>query len=197
MRYDAEHKRRTRQRVLDEAARAIRAEGPDRVAVAGLMARAGLTHGGFYAHFASKDELIAEAIGVMTGEMAARLAEIGEGRSPPKALAAYIDFYLSKEHRDRPDVGCPLPALAADLPRLQPAARERYARAVAGLTRRLSDTLAAAGRPGPEGEAASMLSELVGALSLARAVGTGEQSDLILSRSKATLKQRLGLEQAG
>lgn len=194
MRYDAEHKQKTRERVLTEAARAIRAEGPDRVAVAGLMAKAGLTHGGFYAHFSSKDELIAEAIGVMGRQMAGRVAQLAEGRTPTETLGAYIDFYLSREHRDRRESGCPLPALAADLPRLQPEARERYALAVAGLTARLTSALAAAGRAEPEAEAMSVLSELVGALSLARAVGEGEQSDLILSRSRAALKRRLGLE---
>jgi TetR/AcrR family transcriptional repressor of nem operon len=194
MRYDAEHKQRTRERVLTEAARAIRAEGPDRVAVAGLMAKAGLTHGGFYAHFASKDDLIAEAIGVMGQQMADRLAHLVERRSPAATLVAYIDFYLSQEHRDRRESGCPLPALAADLPRLQPQARERYASAVAGLTGRLAEALAAVGHADAEAEAASVLSELVGALSLARAVGDGEQSDLILSRSRAALKRRLGIE---
>ena len=67
MRYDAEHKQRTRERVLKEAAKAIRRDGPHKVSVAAVMAKAGLTHGGFYAHFGSRDELIAEGVAQMFG----------------------------------------------------------------------------------------------------------------------------------
>src|SRR5580692_7828040 len=107
MRYDSEHKERTRGRVLKEAAKAIRAEGPHRIGVAGIMANAGLTHGGFYAHFASKDDLVVAAIGQMFDEGAERVERETAGRSPAEGLAAYIDFYLSKDHRDARTTGCP------------------------------------------------------------------------------------------
>src|SRR5262245_27757358 len=133
MRYDAEHKQKTRERVLKEAARAIRAAGPHKVGVAGVMAKAGLTHGGFYAHFASKDDLIAAAIGQMFDEGAAKFAQETEGLEPALALARYIDFYLSTAHRDARRTGCPLPFLSADLPRLARPAQERFAEGVAQL----------------------------------------------------------------
>ena len=118
MRYDAEHKQKTRSKVLEVAAKAIRSDGPDRIGVAGVMAEAGLTHGGFYAHFKSKDELVAAAIEQMFEESRARVAHEMEGHPPAEGLANYIDFYLSKKHRDARGAGCPMAALSSDLPRL-------------------------------------------------------------------------------
>jgi TetR/AcrR family transcriptional repressor of nem operon len=194
MRYDAEHKQKTRERVLQEAAKAIRAEGPHQIAVAGVMARAGLTHGGFYAHFASKDELVVSAIGQMFDEGADRVAHETAGRTPAAGLAAYIDFYLSTEHRDARTTGCPMPFMAADLPRLSEPARARFAQGVAGLRGKLGALLEQLGHADAKTEASSMLAELVGALSLARAEPDRERSDTILARSKASMKQRFGLE---
>lgn len=194
MRYDAEHKDKTRQRVLKEAARAIRAEGPHRVAVAGVMAKAGLTHGGFYAHFASKDELVAEAIGTMFEDAAKRFGREADGRDSAAALDAYIDFYLSTAHRDAPSTGCPLPSLSADLPRLAEPARQRFEQGVAALTGRIAGLLTARGQADAEALAGSVIAELVGALALSRAVADPVRSQSILDNSRAALKTRLGLE---
>src|SRR5262245_31906728 len=118
MRYDSEHKERTRQRVLTEAAAAIRAHGPDGIGVAGLMAKAGLTHGGFYAHFKSKDDLVAQAISHMFEESRQRFLTHTDHADPAVALSRYIDMYVSERHRDTPEHGCPLPALSGDLARM-------------------------------------------------------------------------------
>jgi TetR/AcrR family transcriptional repressor of nem operon len=194
MRYDADHKSKTRERVLREAAKAIRAEGPHQIAVAGIMARAGLTHGGFYAHFASKDDLVVAAIGQMFDEGLERVERETLGRPPAEGLAAYIDFYLSCEHRDARTTGCPLPFMAADLPRLSAPAQARFAEGIAGLRGKLGALLDELGHADVKTEASSMLAELVGALSLARAEPGRERSDTILARSKASLKQRFALE---
>lgn len=196
MRYDAEHKARTRARILREAAKAIRSEGPHRIRVAGVMSRAGLTHGGFYAHFSSKDNLVAEAIAQMFHDSATNLDRIVGGRSPAEALAAFIDYYLSSSHRDARDTGCPLAALSSDLPRLKAAARVRFADGVTRLTALFAGWFEALGSPDPSAEAASTLAELVGAIGLARAVPSREQSNAILAHSRRTLKARLGMEQA-
>jgi len=194
MRYEPDHKQQTRQRVLKAAARAIRAEGPHQMAVAKVMAKAGLTVGGFYAHFSSKDDLIAAAIDEMFAEARSRvILETGE-LPPTEALAAYIDFYLSPAHRDARATGCPMASLAADLPRLTEKTRERFAAGVAELRRRLGDQLARLGHGDPEAGASSMIAELVGALSLARAEPDPALSDVILARSKAALKRRFALE---
>ena len=193
MRYDAEHKERTRQRVLKVAAQAIRTEGPYRIGVAGVMADAGLTHGGFYAHFASKDDLVAAAIDEMFRQGAKRFDRETGGYSGAAALSRYVDFYLSSEHRDSNGLGCPLPYLSADAPRLSDRSREAFAAGVQGLAGRLASLLAAMERPDPQVEASSVLAELVGALALARADPDQARSDAILARSRASLKSRFGL----
>lgn len=200
MRYDAEHKQKTRERVLKEAAKAIRAEGPHRIAVAGVMAKAGLTHGGFYAHFESKDDLVAAAIEQMFADARTRFAKETGDRSPADGLCAYIDFYLSPAHRDARSTGCPITALAADLPRIEGGARDQYGQGVDRLAGRIANLLALLGhlallgRPDAEAMGRSVLAELVGALSLSRAVADPAQSNLILETSRAALKRRLGLE---
>ena len=196
MRYDSEHKEKTRARVLKEAAKAIRAEGPHRIAVAGVMAKAGLTHGGFYAHFKSKDDLVAAAVEAMFQDAKARFAWETADRSPAEGLCAYIDFYLSPLHRDARSSGCPITALAADLPRLEGEVRREYGKGVARLEARIAGHLAMLGRTDAEALGQSALAELVGALSLSRAVADPDQSNRILETSRAALKQRLGLETA-
>lgn len=194
MRYSPEHKQQTRERVLSEAAKAIRAEGPHQIGVAGVMARAGLTQGGFYAHFASKEDLVASAIDHMFDESARRWRRETEGKPPQAALGAYVDFYLSAAHRDSRSAGCPLPFLASDLPRLSDDARRRFAAGVSRLRAWIAGQFAAMERPDAEADASSMVSELVGALSLARAEPDPAASDAILERSSAAVKRRFGLE---
>ena len=194
MRYDAEHKQKTRKRVLKAAARAIRTEGPHKVGVAEVMADVGLTHGGFYAHFASKDDLIATVVEEMFRLGSDRFESETADVAPEVGLSRYIDFYLSAAHRDNRDSGCPLPYLSADAPRLTAKTQEAFAAGVARLSERLAARLEALGRPDSRAEAASALAELVGALSLARAEPDRARSDAILAASRAALKHRLGLE---
>lgn len=194
MRYDAEHKQKTRAKVLQVAAKAIRAEGPDRIGVAGVMAEAGLTHGGFYAHFRSKDELVTAAIEQMFDEARARVAHEMDGRSPAEGLAAYIDFYLSKKHRDARSAGCPMAALSSDLPRLSDATRAQFAAGAQRLTQAIAEQLRALGHADALDQARSVVAELIGALSLARIEPDAAHSDAILVNSRRLLKQRLGLE---
>lgn len=194
MRYSAEHKQQTRDRLLGIAAAAIRAQGPDRVGVAGVMAKAGLTHGGFYAHFGSKDELIGAAIDRMFEESRARIREVTRGLPPREGLAVYVDFYLSPRHRDARGAGCALAALAGDLPRLNLVTRRRFAAGVRALQQILAGALRALERDEADALADSMLAELVGALAIARAEPDGERSDAILAHSRGALKRRFLLE---
>ena len=194
MRYDSDHKSETRRRVLKEAAREIRAKGPAGVAVAGIMARAGLTHGGFYAHFESKEALIAAAIDTMF-EGARKRFDLATADDPRAALLAYVDFYLSAAHRDARENGCPLPSLSGDLARLDPEARLRFGKGVAGLTAKLAEALGRHGIADPERAGASMQSEMVGAVTLARAVSDPAQSDAILEDARASVIERFSLEE--
>ncbi len=194
MRYDAEHKQKTRAKVLQVAAKAIRAEGPDRIGVAGVMAEAGLTHGGFYAHFRSKDELVTAAIEQMFEESRARIQHAMDGVGAAEGLTAYIDFYLSKKHRDMRSAGCPMAALASDLPRLSEATREQFAAGVQRFTETIGEKLVALGLADASVLAHSVVSELIGALTLARIELNATRSDAILADSRQLLKQRLNLE---
>ena len=193
MRYDSEHKSETRKRVLKEAAREIRAKGPGGVAVAGVMARAGLTHGGFYAHFESKEALIAAAIETMFESARSKFDLTTAVDDPRAALLAYVDFYLSAAHRDSREHGCPLPSLSGDLARLEPEARVRFGQGVAALTGRLAKALSRHRIADPEKAAASMLNEMVGAVALARAVSDPAQSDAILLSARDSVIERFSL----
>ncbi len=193
MRYNAERKAQTRARVVQEAARMVRADGAENVGVAQVMASAGLTHGGFYAHFASREALVAEAVTETFKDGAGMLDRAAHGRSPREALAAYVTKYLSTQHRDRRDLGCPLPALASELPRLPPDVRARFAEGVCRLTQRLQALMDAAGIEGAEALASSVVAEMVGALSLARALPDLEASAGMLAHSRTAILGRLGL----
>jgi TetR/AcrR family transcriptional regulator, transcriptional repressor for nem operon len=194
MRYDSEHKQRTREKVLKAAAKAIRAQGPHRVGVAAVMGKAGLTHGGFYAHFDSKDDLIAAAIGQMFEEARSNWERLTQAKQPAAALAAYIDFYLSTAHRDAVSAGCPIPILAPESRRLGKPSRDQFAAGVARLTERLRSQLELLGTPNAADEASSMLAEMIGALALARAEQDSARSDAILDASKQRLKTRFSLK---
>ena len=196
MRYEPDYKAKTRQKVLGEAAKVMRAEGIQGMGVANVMAKAGLTHGAFYAHFESKDALIAETIQEMAlaarGKFDTVTAELG----PADALRKYIEFYLSARHRDNAETSCPLPWLAGEIPRIGAPSRKRYGASVAGLTELLAARLRELDHADADGMAGSVVAELVGALALSRAVGEKAQSDLILSRSRDSILARLGLAPA-
>jgi len=192
MRYSDNHKERTRLRVLGEAATAIRAKGAERVSVAEVMAAAGLTHGGFYAHFESKDDLIAQSITQMFDGAYNRFLSHTEGREPAAAIASYVDFYLSPAHRLERATGCPIATLSSDLPNLSGRARERFSdgteRVVAGLAK-LAKKL---GAKDAEALAWSAMAEMVGALALSRTV-SDERAEAILRNSRAIVKARFGV----
>jgi TetR/AcrR family transcriptional repressor of nem operon len=193
MRYAAEHKQKTRAKVLQVAARAIREDGPDRVGVAAVMAEAGLTHGGFYAHFRSKDALVAAAIEQMFEEACARVQHALGDRGPADGLAAYIDTYLSQKHRELRGRGCPMAALASDLPRLPDDARAAFAAGAQRLAGILAEPLAALGHADADAAAHSLLAELVGTLTLARAEPDDARAAALFAGARRMLRQRLGL----
>ena len=194
MRYDADHRQRTRVRVLQEAGRALKASGPHKLAVADVMKAAGLTHGGFYVHFPSKEAFVAEAIDAAFADSRSLFEQATTGRTPREALARLIASYVSEAHRDRPERGCVLPALSADLPRMSEDARARYAEGLRRLTARVQALLAEAVEGDAAALAPSMVAEMVGAVALARAVPDAVQSAAILRNSREALLRRAGLE---
>ncbi|MEV0903082.1 TetR family transcriptional regulator [Actinoplanes sp. NPDC049802] len=168
-----------RERIVATAARLFRERGIAGVSVADVMGEAGLTHGGFYKHFASKDALVAEAVARAFADQAAASGATGE----PGGRAAFLDGYLSPTHRDDPGAGCPTAGFGGDVARSGggDAARYAYAKGVEGFARRL----------GSDGEPdLAALSTMVGALILARATAGTALSDRILAAARESLGSR-------
>jgi TetR/AcrR family transcriptional regulator, transcriptional repressor for nem operon len=196
MRYDDNHKERTRARVLAEAAAAIRSKGAERVGVAEVMAGAGLTHGGFYAHFKSKDELITEAVTYMFGAAYARFLQHTEGREPAEALANYIDAYLAMSHRLDQAHGCPIAALAGDLPNMPELARARFTDGTERLVAGFAKLVKKLGAKRADALAWSAIAEMAGALALSRTVSDPDRAAHILRNSRAMIRSRLNLDRS-
>jgi TetR/AcrR family transcriptional regulator, transcriptional repressor for nem operon len=194
MRYSDTHKEETRRKVVIAAAAAVRAKGPDGVGVAEIMAEAGLTHGGFYAHFPSKEALVAAAIDEAFAQSRRRFTSRLEGVAPGEAFASFVDYYVTPEHRARPDGGCPIATLSSDLPRQGALVREAYERGVRGLIGRLAAWLPT-GTKDPERLAGSLLAEMAGAVSLSRAIADDEDAARLLADARLSLKARGGVLQ--
>jgi len=195
MRYSETHKEETRQKVVKAAAMAVRAKGPDGVGVAEIMAEAGLTHGGFYAHFKSKEALIAAAVEEAFGQSRRRFSRLTEDMSPAEALEAFVDAYVSAEHRANPQRGCPISTLANDLPRQGAMVRAAFDAGVEGLISRIEGWLP---EPDPDARrslASSLMAEMAGAVALARAVSDEALAAQLLEASRARIKARVGLSQ--
>ena len=184
VRYSKEHKEQTRRRILEAAARAYREEGVDGVGIGELMQSIGLTHGGFYAHFASKDALVAEACESVRSELATRFFQEAEEVGGAEGLRQVIRSYVSRRHRDAPGMGCLMPALAADASRAAPEVRASFTRSLRGLIRQVGRLIQGARRApvadSPPDEALVLVSGMVGAVLLARAADDPELSDRIL-----------------
>jgi TetR/AcrR family transcriptional repressor of nem operon len=183
MRYEKGHKEATRRRILEIAAARFRKDGIDGIGVADLMKEAGLTHGGFYSHFSSKEELVQEAIHEAAyGSKERFLKRIEEG-----GLEAWIRGYLRTEHRDHPERGCIVPALATELSRHSRETRK-------GFSQRLKQQLTAIETHLPVEMDASIkrktaigiFGTLVGAIQMARAVDDCKLSDEILEAGIAS-----------
>lgn len=159
----------THERIVDVAARAIRRSGYDGTSVADIMKEAGLTHGGFYAHFGSRDAMLAEAADRAGAQSVAASKQIAEKAPPKKALEHLMRAYLSDAHFSNAEVGCPIAALGSEMPRQAPEVR----RAATVRIEEMIDLVASeSGVPGRKGyeQALAIVSSMVGTLILARAV---------------------------
>jgi TetR/AcrR family transcriptional repressor of nem operon len=177
-------KTRNHDRIVEVASRRIRELGTDGPGVADVMREAGLTHGGFYKHFASREELVAEAAQRSYDEAERAVQDVLEGADDP--IRAFADWYLSEAHRDDPGSGCPVVALGGELPRARGAIRDAYTEQVRRYLRHLDESLGC-------GADTATLSTLVGAVLLARAVNDPELSSRILRDARdAVVANRSG-----
>lgn len=179
-----EQKQETRRRILASARKSIRSHGLDKPSVGQVMGEAGLTVGGFYAHFDSKDALMLEALDELLAERRAFWLSHVPDAPLPERRAAAGRAYLSRKHRDASDERCPLPAVLAEIPQQSPEFRALIARHVEAVLGALS----ARGDKESRRTAMADLAMLIGALTVARALGATPLSDEILSAAKAAIR---------
>ena len=193
MRYDSDHKSATRQRILTSAGRRLKQDGIDGSGVAALMSDAGLTNGAFYAHFTSKDDLVANVVGDQLRLQLDALGELAPGRD---GVRQFLDLYVSAEHRDARADGCPSAALLDEIGRSSEAVRAEYTRGLLALAdevaARLAPRNAAAARP----KVLAAFATLIGTLQLARAVSDPSVADVILEQGAKQAITTLGLRPA-
>jgi TetR/AcrR family transcriptional repressor of nem operon len=178
-------KTRHHDRIVEVAARRIREVGTEAPGVAEIMAGAGLTHGGFYKHFASRDELIAEAAKRTYAESEHAAQQVIDGADDP--LAAFVDWYLSSEHRDNPGEGCSVVALGNDAARAGDEVRSGYTNQVRRYLIRLDELLGTGDAQRPSADATAALATLAGAVLVARAIDDPELSDQVLRDAREAL----------
>ena len=187
MRYSAEHKEETRRRILDAAARAFRRQGFENASVAKIMDEAGLTVGGFYRHFSSKEELFDAAMIEAMGDTLRLMQSRGPSQNRGTAwLERAATYYLNLKHREMVELGCPLPSLTGEIGRRDPALRQRFESTLDDVADEVAH------RIDPDGEepaaskkrAWSFLSTLVGSLLLARGVESEETAREILEAGR-------------
>ncbi|MCP3469332.1 TetR/AcrR family transcriptional regulator [Bradyrhizobium sp. CCGUVB1N3] len=186
MRYSREHKQETHDRIVRKASVRLREKGAHGIGVADLMKEAGLTHGGFYAHFDSREALVIEAFAhamdrsmdhwrKMTGEVA-----------PEKRLALIAESYLSALHRDDPGHGCSIPALGAEIARESPKTRKAFAGKLDEMIETLADHVTGVPRKAARKQAIATLATMAGTMLLARIAGSSELSDEVLKAGRDT-----------
>ncbi|AUQ25380.1 TetR/AcrR family transcriptional regulator [Dickeya zeae] len=178
----------THERIVDVASRAIRRAGTNGVGVADMMKEAGLTHGGFYAHFESRDALVVEAIqrawidsSTAIKTATARRMACGEGH-----FAALVHSYLHESHLEQIECGCVVAALASEMPRMSDAVLNEARRNVNALVELVRSTLPQNADPARAEDAAAMM---VGALQLARVLGGQRGRDLLVRTSEQLITQ--------
>src|SRR4051795_2176460 len=183
MRYSKDHKQATRQRILEAAGRRFKQDGIDGAGVATVMSDAGLTNGAFYAHFSSKEDLVAN---VLADQLRAQRQSF-DAQAPDRAgLEAFIRSYLSPQHRDQHADGCPSAALADEIVRRPAATRRVFSEELAGTMDDIASRLGGAHVDAARTEALALFGFMLGTLQLARALTDRELSDRLLARGVET-----------
>jgi len=178
-RYGSDHKRETRQRIIDSAGRRLKRDGIDGSGIATLMADAGLTNGAFYAHFTSKDDLVATTVAAqLRAQRESYAGQVAEGAD----VEQIVREYLSAEHRDNPAEGCPSAALVDEIGRCDEATKLAFTNGTLAIVDDLARYLAPTDPASVRGTVTSMFALMIGTLQLARAVADQATSDEILEQ---------------
>jgi len=172
-------KEATHERIVETAARAIRRSGYRGAGVADIMKEAGLTHGGFYAHFDSREGMLAEVADRAGADTVAFLAGVAAAAPPKQELDAMLRAYLSKEHVESVETGCAVAALGSEMPRQAPKVRRAATHRIKEMIDLVARQLPDWGRPGAHERALVTVATALGALILARAVDDPKLSDAV------------------
>ena len=191
-RYGKEHKQATRQRIVETAARRFKRDGIDGSGVATLMADAGLTNGAFYAHFASKEDLVATAVADQLGEQREGFNALPPGRA---GIEAMVRTYLSPEHRDHREDGCPSAALLDEISRCSETTRAVYTDSVLAMIDDIATRLAPADPQSVRVKVLSVYALMIGTLQLSRALSDRQLADAILEQGTDNALLALSPEQ--
>src|SRR5262252_368182 len=174
MRYSREHKQETHDRIVRKASVLLREKGAHGIGVADLMKEAGLTHGGCYAHFDSREALVIEAFAYAMDRATERWRQIAAQTAPEKRLATIVDSYLTAVHRDDPGHGCAVPALGAEIARESPKTRKAFAAKLDQMLDMMAEQMGDVPRKTARKQATAMLATMAGTLVLARIAGNSE-----------------------
>jgi len=183
MRYSEQHKAKTHERVLKKAAEQMCRRGVQGTGIASLMGEVGLTHGGFYAHFSDKNELIAEATGPMLEGGVAGVIAAAEAAPEGKKIRAMVDTYLSTQHRDSPDV-CPVAGLAGEMARQSKRVRNAYTGAIEDRLKLIARFFPGANEQERRDRARLMMSGMAGTMMIAKAITDRKASDHFLEQAR-------------
>ncbi|MBR0713339.1 TetR/AcrR family transcriptional regulator [Bradyrhizobium liaoningense] len=186
MRYSREHKQETHDRIVRKASVRLREKGAHGIGVADLMKEAGLTHGGFYAHFDSREALVIEAFAYAMDRSMEHWRKMTDQVSPEKRLSLIAETYLSALHRDDPGHGCSIPALGAEIARESPKTRKAFAGKLDEMIEMMADHITGVPRKAARKQAIATLATMAGTMLLARVAGNGELSDEVLKAGKDT-----------
>jgi TetR/AcrR family transcriptional repressor of nem operon len=187
MRYRPEHKVETHQKIVKDASRRIRAEGIAGTAVSAVMRDAGLTHGGFYKHFGSKDELFMESLSEAFQEIVDRLAHAAEQSQPETAWKAIVKTYLSLEYCDNVEYACPLTALAPELARVDKAMKPQIFEELKKYKSRMLPFMPGQRTADKERAFFSIFSTMVGATEIARMLPEPVMREKVLASARDLL----------
>ena len=187
MRYSREHKLETHARIVRKASVRLREKGAHGVGVADLMKEAGLTHGGFYAHFDSRDDLVIEAFTHAMDRSTERWRKLVEQTPREKRFATIVNSYLTSLHRDDPGRGCAIPTLGAEIARESARTRRVFAGRLDQMIDMVADQIPGLPRKAARKRATAAVATMMGTLVLARVAGSGEFSDEILGAGREAL----------
>jgi TetR/AcrR family transcriptional repressor of nem operon len=184
MRYSKEHKLETHARIVKKASVRLREKGAHGIGVADLMKDAGLTHGGFYAHFDSREALVIEAFAYAMDRSTDRWRQLAAQAAPDQRLSTIVDAYLSPQHRDNPGHGCAVPALSAEVARESPKTRKAFAGKLDQMIEMMAEQFPGTAGKSTRKQAMAALATMMGTLVLARVAGNGELSEELLSAGR-------------